>query len=145
MDENKRIIEINGIKMEIDLRQAKSIDAYKVGDNVKVLIKRYEKQYESHPGVIAGFDNFTERPAIVVAYLDINYNGAELKTVTLTKDSADIELCPMLDNIPFERAKVTDLLNRKITLKEQELEDLRQQKRYFEEHFAHYWNDSKEE
>ena len=37
-NENKRIIEVNGVKMEIDLRQAKVIDNYKVGDYVKVKV-----------------------------------------------------------------------------------------------------------
>ena len=30
-EENKRVVEINGIKMEIDLRYAKRIDTFKVG------------------------------------------------------------------------------------------------------------------
>ena len=34
--EEKRIIDINGMKMEVDLRTAKRIDTFKVGDNVKV-------------------------------------------------------------------------------------------------------------
>ena len=34
-----RVIEINGIKVEVDLRTAKQINQYKVGDNVKLLIK----------------------------------------------------------------------------------------------------------
>ncbi len=35
MEENKRIIEVAGVKMEIDLRTAKKIENFKVGDNVK--------------------------------------------------------------------------------------------------------------
>ena len=31
MDENKRIIEVNGVKIEVDLRSAKRIDEFKVG------------------------------------------------------------------------------------------------------------------
>ena len=38
-NENIRTIEINGIKLEVDLRTAKRIDQFKVGDNVKVLKK----------------------------------------------------------------------------------------------------------
>ena len=34
-----REIEIGGIKMQIDLRQAKRIDTFKVGDSVKILKK----------------------------------------------------------------------------------------------------------
>ena len=39
--EEKRIIDINGMKMEVDLRTAKRIDTFKVGDNVKVLATEY--------------------------------------------------------------------------------------------------------
>lgn len=43
------IIEINGVKLEIDLRHAKRIDNLRVGDTVKVLRKRYDDSYESFP------------------------------------------------------------------------------------------------
>jgi hypothetical protein len=36
MEENKRIVEIDGVKIEVDLRSAKRIDTFRVGDNVKV-------------------------------------------------------------------------------------------------------------
>lgn len=49
--ETKRIIEINGVKLEIDTREAVSIDTVKVGDPVKVLIKDYSS-YKSFPGVV---------------------------------------------------------------------------------------------
>ena len=42
--EEKRIIEVNGIKMEVDLRNAKRIDQFKVGDSVKVLVKSYSEK-----------------------------------------------------------------------------------------------------
>ena len=35
--EEKRIVEIDGVKIEVDLRTAKRIDTFAVGDNVKVL------------------------------------------------------------------------------------------------------------
>ena len=44
------IIEINGLKLEIDLRSAKRIDSFRVGDNVKILRKDYNS-YKSCYGV----------------------------------------------------------------------------------------------
>jgi len=35
---SKQIIEINGVKLEVDLSTAKRIDEFRVGDTVKVLI-----------------------------------------------------------------------------------------------------------
>ncbi|MDH7956462.1 hypothetical protein [Listeria monocytogenes] len=49
--EEKRMVEINGIKMEIDMRTAVRVDEFKVGDNIKVLDKNYSNQ-KIHDGVI---------------------------------------------------------------------------------------------
>ena len=38
MENTKTQIEINGVKLEVDLRNATRIDEFKVGDNVKVKI-----------------------------------------------------------------------------------------------------------
>ena len=35
--DNKKIVEVNGIKLEVDMRYAKRIDEFRVGDTVKVL------------------------------------------------------------------------------------------------------------
>ena len=58
--ENKRIVEIDGVKIEVDLRSAKRIDTFKVGDNVKVLCKDYNNQFKVKPGIITDFANFTD-------------------------------------------------------------------------------------
>jgi hypothetical protein len=141
---DKKIVEINGVKMEIDLRYAREIDTYRIGDNVKVLVKGYSDSYASHPGVITGFDNFKERPAILVTYLDMKYSESNLVTVSITKDSKEIELCPMVDDILFEKEQVLVLFDRKIAAKEAELQDVKRAKNYFELHFAHYWEQDKE-
>lgn len=39
--EERRIVEINGVKIEVDMRTAKRVDSFRVGDNVKVLDKDY--------------------------------------------------------------------------------------------------------
>ena len=86
MENNKRIIEINGVKMEIDLRNATVIDNFKVGDTIKVLVKGYN-DYKSHVGMIVGFDEFQKLPTIVIAYLDIEYSGANIKFVYYNSES----------------------------------------------------------
>ena len=72
-NENIKTIEINGVKLEVDLRTCRRIDTFKVGDNVKILKKQYN-EYRVYSGVIVDFVNFKERPAIVVAYFDHDYN-----------------------------------------------------------------------
>ena len=74
-DTGKRVVEINGVKMEVDLRSAttQEVNTYKVGDQVKVLIKDYSS-WKDYPGTIVGFDNFKQRPTIIIAYLE-RYNS----------------------------------------------------------------------
>lgn len=97
MEENeyKRIIEINGIKVEVDLRTAKRVESFKVGDPVKFLRKEYNDTFKSCPGVIVGFDEFQNRPTIIVAYIDASYSKTDLQFAYINKDSKDQEIAPM--------------------------------------------------
>jgi len=129
--EEKRIIEIGGVKMEVDLRYAKAIDTYHIGDNVKLLKKRYGDSYETHPAVIVGFDNFVERPAILVAYFEGGYEP-KINFETITKDTKDVEICPMvLDEIPFTREEAVSWFDEAIKRKENEIGELQLKKEYF--------------
>ena len=133
MQSEKTIIEINGVKMEIDLRQAKRVDTFKVGDNVKVLVKQYEG-YKSFPGAIVGFDEYKNLPTLVVCYLETGYNAA-VKFAYINAESKDIEICPMNDEDVFEKAYVIESIDREINKKEAEVLDLKGKKAYF---LAHY-------
>lgn len=66
MNENIRTIEVNGVTLEVDMRYAKRIDQFKVGDTVKVLDNRNDSN-EVRTGVITDFANFKELPTIMVA------------------------------------------------------------------------------
>jgi len=139
MDEQKRIIEINGIKMEVDMRNVKVLEHYKVGDPVKVLKKEYQN-YKSYPGMIIGFDDFKNLPTIIVAYLDVSYSEATLKFIYLNSQSEDVEICPTLKNdMPLTQGNIIEMFDRKIVVKEQELKDLESQKKYFLDQFGVYF------
>lgn len=127
------IVEINGIKMEVDLRHAKKIEHYKVGDNVKVLVKEYSN-YASYPGVIIGFDEFAKLPTISVCYLKTGYN-AEVKFVFINAESTDIEIVHMSDADRIELNLAPEQLDREILRKEAEIADLKAKKAYFLENF----------
>lgn len=139
-----RIVEIGGVKMELDMRQAKvqSIDTFKVGDNVKVLIKDYGDSYKTHAGVIAGFDNFKALPTIVVVYLEIGYNDAKLKTAYINAKTEGTELVAAAQNdIPLERDTVIDLMDRDIASKEIALRESQRNKTMFLQMFNRYFAD----
>lgn len=142
--ENKEIIEINGIKMEVDMRTAttKKIETYKVGDQVKILVKDYSS-YKSYPGVIVGFDNYEKLPTIVVAYLDIGYSEANIKMAYINTESKNTyELVRAEYDIPpFEKDSVIEKLDREITSTEQKLADLKVKRQYFIDKFNNYFED----
>ena len=143
MENDKKIIEVNGVKLEVDLSQAKVISHYRIGDQVKVLHKEYSN-YSPYAGVIVGFDNFKERPTIIVAYIKTSYDSAEIKMVYIHKDTEDVEICPITDgDINFDKAKVMELFDRKILVEEEKLKGLKNQKNYFIERFGEYFEKEK--
>lgn len=134
------IVEVNGVKLEIDLRSAKKIEQFKVGDKIKVLIKSYANSFTSHIGVIAGFDCFVERPTIIIAYIDASYSKTELKFVHLNKDSKDIEICAAQDfDMTYEKADIILKFNDEINKKLDEIKDLEAKKNYFIENFSKHF------
>jgi len=136
----KRIVEINGVKLEVDLTTARVVESYRVGDNVKVLIKKYGDSFESHPGVIVGFDPFVNRPTIVIAFLETGYNSAEIKFVHLNADTKDCEICPMIEKeFPFDKARVEGMFNRHIGAAEAALAEAKNKKAYFLAEFGSYF------
>lgn len=136
--ETKRVVEIEGIKLEIDLRTAKRVETYRVGDNVKVLKKRYS-DYVSYPGVIVGFDDFKKLPTIVIAYVDISIASALVEFAFLNAESKDVEVCPMVgDQNVIEKQRAVDMMDKAIEIKQREIEDLKMKKNYFLQNFNTY-------
>lgn len=126
MDENKRIIEINGIKLEVDLRTARRIDEFKVGDSVRVLDKRNGKN-EMRPGVITDFANFKELPTIVVAvYKAPDYwTKPSIEFIHFNSDTADVEIVGVsAEEIIVSRETIVQKFDDEIAKKRDELNDL---------------------
>lgn len=142
--EDKKLIEINGIKMEVDMRTATTtqINTYKVGDQIKILVKDYST-YKLYSGVIVGFDNYEKLPTIVVAYLDIGYSEANIKMAYINEESKEnYEIVKAEYDIPpFEKDSVIEKLDREITSTEQKLADLKVKRQYFIDKFNNYFED----
>ncbi|HET8693249.1 MAG TPA: hypothetical protein VFM33_01120 [Aquabacterium sp.] len=136
------IIEINGVKMEVDLRNAKRIDQLQIGSRVKCLIKTYS-DFKTSPGVIVGFEPFEKLPSIVVAYLDVEYGSANLVFKTFNSETKDFEIVADLDNNTLEvnRADILKRFEREEAKKELELEEIRQKKEFFLSKFAQFFED----
>jgi hypothetical protein len=137
--ENKRIIEVNGVKMEIDLRHAKVVDNYKVGDYVKILVKVYDG-YKSYIGNIIGFDNFEQDPTIVIAYLKNEYGSATIEFAYFNSTSKEIEITTLNDwDIPLKKSTLLEQFNKEITKKEQEVLELKNKAEIFNQLFGKYF------
>jgi len=139
MSEEKRIIEINGIKMEVDMRNAKRIDTFKVGDPVKVLVSgdNYNNS-RIKAGVIVGFAEFESSPAIEVMVLTEDYSGANFEFITITggEESKKYEIVHYnnYEKI-FTQSNVIDKFQREIDKKKIEIEELERKKKYFIDDF----------
>jgi hypothetical protein len=133
-------IEINGVKMQVDLRYAKRIDELRVGDRVKVLIKNYS-DYKVHAGTIIGFEPFAKLPTIIVAYIEQEYNGTDVKFVNYNAQSKDVEIVKAIDDDALEIAKadVIESLESKIRKHEYDIQELQRKKEYFLRNFQAYW------
>lgn len=136
----RTIIEVNGVKLEVDLRTARRIDEIRIGDTVKVLTKQYDGHKVS-PGVVIGFEPFTQLPTIVVAYVENSWAKAEIKFVYYNSASKDIEIVHAADDdFSLDRADMLARFDREIAGKEREIDAIREQRAYFERHFQQFWS-----
>lgn len=139
--DNKTVIEINGIKMEVDLRHARRVDNITVGTKVKVLVKGSYTEPTVHTGVVVGFEAFTEMPTIIVCYLQIDYNGCELKFAYINNKSVDKYdiVVSVDDELPIKKQDVLARLDKEIEKKRTEIEDIERKRTYFLQHFNRYF------
>jgi hypothetical protein len=138
----KTIVEINGVKLEVDLRHAKRIDELRIGSPVKCLIKLYS-DYKVSPGVIVGFEQFTELPSIVVAYMDVDYNGANVVFKTFNAETKDFEIIADLDNnsLEIDKTSMVDKMDREIAKHEMAHKEATQRKAFFLSKFGTFFNE----
>ena len=143
LKEFEREIEIDGVKVAVDMRTVKKIDVYRVGDNVKVLKKSYDT-YHTYSGVIVDFVNFKELPAIVVAYFNQDYSGTSIVFETITKDTKDIEIAPCLPHeLSINKNRVIDKFNYEIEQQQHKVDELKAKRDYFLENFGKFFEEEK--
>ncbi|UOF82092.1 hypothetical protein [Caudoviricetes sp.] len=139
MENEKQIIEINGIKMEVDLRHAKRIDTFCVGDCVKVLVKEYDA-YKTYAGTIVGFDAFEKLPTIIVAY--VKYSGLEFVYINAnSKAENQAEICMAHeDDIPLHKEDILNRMGNEIETSERKTLELKDKKARFLKLFGKYFS-----
>lgn len=124
--EEKKIIEINGVKLEVDLRSARRIDEFKVGDTVKVLDSRNDKN-EMRTGVITDFANFKDLPTIMVAVYKAGsyWEKPSIEFIPYNADTEGIEIVGVsAEEVIVSRDTITQKFDDEIIKKRDELNDL---------------------
>lgn len=142
MDTERTIVEINGVKMEVDLRHARIVhENIKVGSKVKLLVKNDYSGPVVYAGVVVGFEPFDTLPTIIVAYVKDGYSDAGLFFAHVNAKSADkYDLVPSLDDeLPIKKADVLAQFDRKIEKARAEVEAAESQRDYFLRHFNRYF------
>jgi hypothetical protein len=136
----KQIIEVNGIKLEVDMRYARRVEEIRIGDKVKVLRKQYGDQFTVHPGIVIGFEPFTQLPTIVVAYVDQDWSKAEVKFLHYNSGVKYVEIVAAADeDFHVDRDALIARFDKLIEGKRREIETVEEQKRYFETNFRAFW------
>jgi hypothetical protein len=64
-------------------------DEFTLGSPVRVLIKDYSNKHTAHTGVIIAIDQFKNRPAVTICYLEASYSNPDLKFKTITGDEKE--------------------------------------------------------
>lgn len=137
----KTVIEVNGIKLEVDMRYARRIEEIRIGDKVKVLKKQgYGEQFVVHPGIVIGFEPFVKLPTIVVAYVDQDWSKAEVKFLHFNAEVKDVEMVAAADeDLHVDRDMLLARFDKQIATKRQEIETIEEQRKYFENNFRAFW------
>lgn len=142
--ENFQIIEINGVKMEVDLRSAKRVDNFKVGDPVKLLVTDHVTS-SVHAGMIVEFEDFKSLPTITVAYLKTDYYNGGLNFAHINSKSSDkYELVAASTDsmMTLDKESIIERMNNEIEEAESKALYLKGKKKYFLDRFGVYFKET---
>ena len=139
--DTKRIVEIEGVKIEVDMRTARRVEEMRIGTKVKVLVTTSYGGPQVHSGVIVGFEPFEKLPTIVVAYLVTDFSKTELKFLHYNAKSKEgHELVAAADGVlDLDKEMVMSQFEREIATHEVAIEAVKERRAYFERHFQQYW------
>jgi len=135
---DKRIIEINGVKLEVDLRNARRIDEFRVGDNVKVLDTRGGNN-EVRSGVITDFANFKNLPTIIIAIYKAGdfWSKPNIEFIYFNSDTEGIEIVGVSsEEIIVSKDTIVQRFDDEIIKKRDELNDLIRKRDTFVKYFG---------
>ncbi len=133
-------IEVNGITYSVDESMFVT-EEIKVGDEVQILKKGYDS-WETFPGVVVQILPFDDKPAVQVVYVDHTYSSVDVKTILITDDTGDnVKMLTKANPIiRLTKERAVDLLQKKITEAEENLEKARYNLEYFNKYLGSYFD-----
>lgn len=111
----------------------------KVGDTVRVMNRGNDyTPPKVHTGVIVGFEPFKDLPTIIVAYIEVDYNKAEMKMLYFNEKSSNFEVLAAApgSNIEIDRTRVLDWFDSEEKKALAAVDEMRAKRRYFEKYFG---------
>ena len=141
-NETTQIIEVNGVKLEVDMRHARRIEELRIGSRVKVLDNTGYGSAQVYPGVVVGFEPFKTLPTIIIAYVKSDYSSVGLHTVSYNANSEKIEIVASVDDdFSVSKAEVLGWFERERTKANEKLAELDGQEKFFLDRFKAFWRD----
>jgi len=139
--DTKQIIEVNGVKLEVDLRTARRVEELQVGSRVKVLIKEaYSTTTKVHPGVVVGFEPFKSLPTIIIAYVMSEYNDVGLKTVSYNSATENVEIVASIDDdFSVSKSEVLGWFRRERQKLDEKRAEIDAKEAFFLDRFKAFW------
>ena len=140
MSNETQIIEINGVRLEVDMRYARRIEELRIGSPVKILAKATYGGAKVHAGIIIGFEPFKDLPTVLVAYVEDNYSTADVKIISINSKQTDYDIVACVDpDFSVDKNAILTRFDRQIATKEREIAEIQDKRRYFEENFKAFW------
>jgi hypothetical protein len=141
----KTIVEINGVKMEVDLRHAKIVhENIRVGSKVKLLEKSTYGAPSVYPAVVVGFEPFTDLPTIIVCYVKTSYSDSGIHFAYINAKSGEKwDMVPSVDDeLPINKTDVLSFFDREADKKSAELREIEAKRDFFLRHFNRYFSEA---
>ncbi|MDE3038751.1 MAG: hypothetical protein KGJ21_09930 [Pseudomonadota bacterium] len=140
------VVEINGVKLEVDMRHAKIVhENIKIGSKVKLLEKGAYNGPLVYPGVVVGFENFASLPTIIVAYVKQGWSDGGVFFAYINASAKAIEKWEMVpahdDDLPIHKADLLKQFQREIDKAQAQIAEIESKRSYFLDHFAEYFKD----
>ena len=143
----KQVVEVKGVKVEVDLSTAQRIDTFAIGTRVKVLRTEYS-QAKVLPGVVVGFEPFNDLPTIIVAVFKSSYSDVDIEMIYYNSGSEGVELIAAsdvqdFDDLILSRDECLAVFTKQIAKLQAEINGLENKRRYIASKFGLLFKDAK--